>query len=52
LSAAAKTNIITYVTNTVNFPYTTPVPTATQMRDRVRAVVHLLVCSPDFTIQK
>jgi Protein of unknown function (DUF1800) len=52
LSAAAKTNIITYVTNTTNFPYTAPVPTATQMRDRVRAVVHLIVCSPDFTIQK
>ncbi len=52
LSAAAKTNIVNYVTNTVNFPYTTPVPTATQMRDRVRAVVHLIICSPDFTIQK
>jgi len=52
LSAAAKTNIINYVTNTANFSYTTPVPTATQMRDRVRAVVHLMVCSPDFTIQK
>ncbi len=52
LSAAAKTNIVNYVTNTTNFPYTTPVPTATQMRDRVRAVVHLIICSPDFTIQK
>ena len=52
LSAAAKTNIINFVTNTANFSYTTPVPTATQMRDRVRAVVHLLICSPDFTIQK
>ena len=54
LSAAAKTNIVNYVTNTASgyFPYTTPVPTATQMRDRVRAVVHLIICSPDFTIQK
>jgi len=51
LSAAAKTNIINYVTNTVNFPYSTP-PTQTQMRDRVRAVVHLITCSPDFTIQR
>ena len=51
LSAAAKTNIVNYVTNTVNFGYSTP-PTATQMRDRVRAVVHLLITSPDFTIQK
>ena len=52
LSAAAKTTIVNYVTNTVNFPYTTPVPTAAQMRDRVRAVVHLLITSPDYTIQK
>jgi hypothetical protein len=51
LSAAAKTNIVNYVTNTVNFPFSTP-PTASQMRDRVRAVVHLIVSSPDFTIQK
>jgi uncharacterized protein (DUF1800 family) len=53
LNAAARTNIINYVTNTASgyFPYSTP-PTQTQMRDRVRAVVHLLVTSPDFTIQK
>jgi uncharacterized protein (DUF1800 family) len=51
LSAAARTNIFNYVTNTANFPFSSP-PTATQMRDRVRAVVHLIVSSPDFTIQK
>jgi hypothetical protein len=51
LSAVVKTNIVTYVTNTVNFPFGTP-PTQTQMRDRVRAVAHLILCSPDFTIQK
>jgi Protein of unknown function (DUF1800)/PA14 domain/CHRD domain len=51
LSAQAKTNMVNYVTNTVNFPYATP-PTQTQMRDRVRGVVHLLINSPDFTIQK
>ncbi len=50
LSAAAKTSIVNYVTNTVNFPYTTP--TQTQMRDRVRAVAHLITASPDYTIQK
>jgi hypothetical protein len=49
LSAAAQTNIINYVTNTVNFANPT---NQTQMRDRVRAVVHLIVNSPDFTIQK
>ena len=51
LSVAAKTNIVNYVTNTTNFSFSSP-PTQTQIRDRVRAVVHLIVCSPDFTIQK
>ncbi len=51
LSAVAKTNIVNYVTNTVNFPFG-PTPTQTQIRDRVRAVVHLIINSPDFTIQK
>jgi hypothetical protein len=51
LSAGAKTNIVKYVTNTTNFPFGTP-PTQSQMRDRVRAVVHLITASPDFTIQK
>ena len=50
LSAGAKTAIVNYVANTSNFPYTTP--TNTQTRDRVRAVVHLIVTSPDFTIQR
>jgi hypothetical protein len=39
------------VTNVANFPFSAP-PTQTQMRDRVRAVVHLIISSPDFTIQK
>ncbi len=51
LSASAKTTIVNYVANTANFPYSNP-PTATQMRDRVRSVVHLIVTSPDFTIQR
>jgi Protein of unknown function (DUF1800)/PA14 domain/CHRD domain/Putative Ig domain len=51
LSVAAQTNIINYVTNLTNFPFSTP-PTQTQMRDRVRAVAHLILCSPDCTIQK
>lgn len=51
LSDAAKAGIVNYVTNTANFPFGTP-PTQTQIRDRVRAVVHLLTASPDFTIQK
>ncbi|HSY19725.1 MAG TPA: DUF1800 family protein [Candidatus Acidoferrales bacterium] len=51
LNNAARTDIINYVTNTANFTYGTP-PTQAQIRDRVNAVVHLLICSPDFTIQK
>jgi hypothetical protein len=49
LSPAAKAIIVSYVANS-RFPYTTP--TATQMRDRVRAVVHLLATSPEYTIQR
>ena len=49
LSAAAQTNIINYVTNTANFASPT---NQIQMRDRIRAVVHLIINSPDFTIQK
>lgn len=51
LSAGAKSAIVAYVGNDVNFPFNST-PTATQMRDRVRAVVHLLLISPDFTIQR
>jgi uncharacterized protein (DUF1800 family) len=51
LSPGARSTIINYVSNTTNFPFSTP-PTATQMRDRVRAVTHLILNSPDFTIQR
>jgi hypothetical protein len=51
VSAAAQSAIAGYVANTTNFPYSTP-PTQTQMRDRVRAVVHLIVNSPDYMIQQ
>ena len=50
LSPAAQTDIVNYVAST-NFAYSTP-PTQTQIRDRVRAVAHLIICSPDFIIQK
>ncbi len=51
ISAAAQADIINYVANATNFPYGSP-PTDSQMRDRVRAVVHLIVTSPDYIIQK
>ena len=47
LPAAAKAEITAHATS---LAYTTP--TTTQLRDRIRAVVHLIVTSPDFTIQK
>jgi hypothetical protein len=50
LSPAAKSDIVNYVAST-NFAYSSP-PTQTQMRDRVRAVVHLIATAPDFIIQK
>jgi len=50
LSASAKNIIVGYVANASRFPYTKP--TAAEMRDRVRAVAHLVVTSPEFTIQR
>jgi hypothetical protein len=51
LSGGAKTNIINYVAS-ANFAYTATNPTPAQMSSRIRAVVHLIVVSPDFTIQR
>ena len=51
-AAVAQSNIVSYVANTTNFSYTLPIPTQAQMRDRVRAVVHLIASSPDCIIQK
>jgi hypothetical protein len=52
LAATTKTTIVNFVANTTNFPYTTPTPTATQMRDRVRAIVHMIITTPEYAIQK
>ncbi|HTL71862.1 MAG TPA: DUF1800 family protein [bacterium] len=49
LSGAAKTNILSYVTNTASGYFPTGI---NQQRDRVRAIVHLLITSPEFTVQK
>ena len=50
LSAASKTTISSYVANNTNFPLTTP--TDTEMRNRVRAIVHLIATSSEHAIQK
>jgi hypothetical protein len=52
LSPAAKTIIVNYVADTGRFPLNSPVPSHTQMRDRVRAVVHLITASPEFNVQR
>jgi uncharacterized protein (DUF1800 family) len=49
ISPTVQSTIVSYITN--NFTYSTP-PTQTQMRDRVRAAVHLIASSPDYMIQK
>ena len=51
MTPEAKTVIVNFTANTTNFPFN-PTPTNTQMRDRVRAVVHLIVASPEYAIQK
>jgi len=51
LSGGAKEKIVSYVANTSNFPLSA-IPTQTQMRERVRAVIHLIVISPEYTIQR
>lgn len=33
-------------------PYTNATPSATNIRDRLRAIVHLILTSPDYTIQR
>ena len=42
---------VNYVTNTTNISYDAT-PSQVQIRDRIRGDVHLLITSPDFTIQK
>ena len=52
LLPATKTAIVNFVANTTNFPYTTPTPTNLQMRDRVRAIIHLIITSAEYAVQK
>lgn len=51
LTPEGRAVITGYVANTTNFPYSAT-PTKTQMRDRVRAIVHLIVTSAEFAIQR
>ena len=51
LTSATKTHIVNYVANTTNYPLSSP-PTAAQIRNRVRAIVHLIVTSAEYAIQR
>lgn len=52
LEASTKTTIQNFVSNTTYFPYTSPTPTNQQMRDRVRAIIHLILTSAEYAVQK
>lgn len=52
LDANVRTTIINFVANTTNFPMANPTPTNLQMRDRVRAVIHLIITSAEYAVQK
>jgi hypothetical protein len=60
MSTAMEDRIYTWVANNTttggnpngNLGYTVASPTETQRRDRARAVLHLIITSPEFSIQK
>lgn len=53
LGVEQRSIVVDYVSNTATgyFPYSSP-PTNMQMRDRVRAIVHLIATSSEYAIQK
>lgn len=51
LSPAAKSLIVRHVADNTQYPWANP-PTGSQMHNRVRAAVHLLVSAPEFIIQR
>jgi hypothetical protein len=58
LEPAARTTIINFVnhknaSNVLDYlPLTSPTPTNLQLRDRVRAIIHLIITSAEFAVQK
>ncbi|MBX7211321.1 MAG: DUF1800 family protein [Verrucomicrobiaceae bacterium] len=51
-STTTRQTIIDFASNTTYFPYTSPTPTNQQMRDRVRAIIHLILTSAEYAVQK
>lgn len=52
LEAATKTAIVNFVANEANLPYNAVNPTNVEKRDRVRAIVHLIITSAEYAVQK
>jgi len=52
LPSNAKAIIQNFVSNTTNVPYTDAAPTDIQKRDRIRSVLHLIITSAEYTIQR
>ena len=52
LDTTTKSTIQAFVTNTTNFPMSSPTPTNLQKRDRVRAIIHLILTSAEYAVQK
>lgn len=52
LPAAVKTEIQNFVLNTTNIPYNNSTPSDAEKVARLRAVLHFILTSPDFTIQR
>jgi uncharacterized protein (DUF1800 family) len=52
LSPEIRTTIYNFTSNTANIAYNNATPSDTNKRDRIRAVLHLILTSPDYTIQR
>lgn len=50
LEPATKAAIVNFVANEANLPYSTP--TNQEKRDRVRAIIHLIITSAEYAVQK
>jgi uncharacterized protein (DUF1800 family) len=52
LNCTSTTGLVLTNSTAGIIPYTNATPSTTNTRDRVRAIIHLILSSPDFTIQR
>jgi hypothetical protein len=52
MSTSARTTVLSFVQNTANIPYNNTSPSVANKRDRLRAVLHLILTSADYTTQR